>query len=85
MPTVPRTIVSSSLAERVARGFGQSRSVGAGPLGRVKGPTVKVSIAIDGNPALDVTAVVGDLPHGAQMVVGADVLDRLRPCMSTDL
>ena len=84
MPTVPRTIVSSTLAERVARGFGRSRWVDAGPFGRLKGPAVKVSIAIDGHTAVDVSALVADLPNGARIVVGADILDRLGPRVSTD-
>ena len=75
-PAAKRTIISTVVAEQVARTFGAVRRTSAGALGRFQGPTTKVDIAIDGFVAVDVVAVVSKLPPGVDAVVGEDVLAR---------
>jgi hypothetical protein len=75
-PTAERTIISPKVARQVANSLGPVRSVHLGEHAKIKGPTTKVAVAIDGYTAVDVTAVVTDMLPGEGATVGADVLKR---------
>ena len=73
----PRTVISSRLADRVARKVRDPWRCSSSPsIGKACGPTARVDVVVDGCRAASVRAVVAPLPRGLDMAIGRDVIGK---------
>lgn len=77
-PRTPRTLMSSRLASDVADAPHSKRCTRLPWLGQVCGVTTRVAIALPGCKAIRLPVVVSPMPRGAELIIGADVLGRVR-------
>ncbi|HVV53266.1 MAG TPA: hypothetical protein VHO06_26645 [Polyangia bacterium] len=77
-PRAPRTLISTRLAGDVGSMLGPQHCTRLPWLGRVCGVTSRVTIALPGCEAVRVRAIAAPMPRGTDLVVGADVVSRIR-------
>ncbi len=74
---LPRTVISSRLADRMVRKVGAPwKCTSSFSVGKVCGLTAKIDVTVDGCRAPSVRAVVAPLPRGLDLPVGQDVLEK---------
>jgi hypothetical protein len=72
----PRTLLSTRLAAEIANP-GPDRCTWVATLGKVCGPSVRVTVAMNGCRAADVHAVTAEMPRGYDLTIGRDVVEKV--------
>jgi hypothetical protein len=74
---LPRTVISSRLADRIVRDVSDSwRCTSSPSVGKACGPLAKIDVTVDGCRAASVRAVVAPLPRGLDLAIGRDVTEK---------
>jgi len=74
----PRTLISTRLASEIADAPGPKKCSRLPWFGKVCGISTRVAVALPDCQAVKVRAVAVPLPRGADLIIGADVLGRVR-------